>query len=62
MQGSYWKQRIGTLLTVALVVACNLVGHVEATVQRIETVLVRVEQKVGNVTINNSSLVYRYRY
>jgi hypothetical protein len=41
--------------------AGRVAGHPGATVQRTGTVRVRVEQKVGNVTINNSSLVYRYR-
>jgi hypothetical protein len=39
----------------------RLGGQAGAPIQRTGTVRVRVEQKVGSVTINNSSLVYRYR-
>ncbi len=39
----------------------RLGGQAGVPVERTGTIRVRVEQKVGNVTINNSSLVYRYR-
>jgi hypothetical protein len=39
----------------------RLGGQAGVTAQRAGTVRVRVEQKVGQVTINHSSLVYRYR-
>ena len=41
--------------------ATRLGGQAGAPIQRTGTVRVRVEQKIGSVTINHSSLVYRYR-